>query len=141
MTKLSILPDERAVDLEIYLFQKDRDLSKLPLGRKQKGLLRERFAQDDKRDSFELTDGDRRLLVQRLDVAAKASGRETEIWRMKAVAIYDRCVALRCNRVQLIALGKQQQLFPGEGFLLSSYRFENTSRNQPNASEVCLLPV
>ena len=41
MTKLSILPDERSVDLEIYLFQKDRDLSKLPLGRKQKGLLRE----------------------------------------------------------------------------------------------------
>ena len=142
MTKLSILPDERSVALEIYLFQKDRDLSKLPLGRKQKGLLRESFAQDDKRDSIELTDGDRRLLVQRLDVAAKASGSETEMWRMRAVGIYDRCVALRCNRVQLIALGKQQPLSPFcEGFLLASYRFEKYLKEPAECfPEVLLAP-
>lgn len=102
-------PIEGAPGLEWFLFSNVRDLAKLPLARNTRAWLKETF-DNDKVDVFELTEGKRRIIVQKT-TADFVSPAECEKLRILGMTAFKKSKQLKTDSVQLIALGKNQGLF------------------------------
>lgn len=125
MLQLHNTPQESHAELEVYFFDTDRDLGKLPIGRTLRKRVRDFFAADAEASSLEITDEQRRLLILPAKTAKQTDASFLEKMRVQGVKILHRAQAVKATNLQLIVLGKPAALFPlCEGMLLGSYRFQ-----------------
>ncbi len=130
-------PIEGAPGLEWFLFSNVRDLAKLPLARNTRAWLKETF-DNDKVDVFELTEGKRRIIVQKT-TADFVSPAECEKLRILGMTAFKKSKQLKTDSVQLIALGKNQGLFfVCEGWLLSAYSFNKYLKAKETETDLTL---
>lgn len=124
--------------VEVYLFSTDRDLGKLPVGRKLRKYVRDWFADKEQR-TCEITENGRRLIIMALPEGKKGAASYLESLRTLGVQILNRMQSLRSKDVQLIALGKADAAVPVlEGMLLTSYRFDKYLKDKKPSFPECL---
>ncbi len=114
---------ELPADYEVYLFEKEIELSKIPLGRNRKQWIRTQF-ENPERSQLEFTEGERRLALWRVR-RNPGTPAGLEEMRILGLAVWKKAGTALCTRMQVLSLSKSLSLYAfAEGLWLGSYRFD-----------------
>ncbi|MBI1316201.1 peptidase M17 [bacterium] len=133
MIALSNEAFEQGADYEVYVFEKDAELAKLPLGRTRRQWVRSQFEAAE-RQWMELTDGDRRIAVWKTKSTGTLPAALEEA-RVMGLQMYKRAASALSHRMQLLSLSKKFALEAcAEGLWLGSYRFDRYLSKAPTSA-------
>jgi len=122
-------PNDVQVELEIYLFSRLRDLGRLSVGRNARKRVKDWF-EDDKNNSFEFTEADRRICIFKAELKEKDTS-SFETLRSLGVQILGKCKLHKAETAHIVSLSNGMEVFfVLEGVLLSSYSFDKYKKEK-----------
>jgi leucyl aminopeptidase len=122
-------PNDVQVELEIYLFSRLRDLGRLSVGRNARKRVKDWF-EDDKNNSFEFTEADRRICIFKAELREKETS-SFETLRNIGVQILGKCKLHKVETAHIVSLSNGMEVFfVLEGALLSSYSFDKYKKEK-----------